>query len=293
MTTQNTAALWDSFLDERRFMKNVTPATLAYYHGVQRVWLPLLPETVADLSKPTLLQGIKSQLEGGKLSAISINTYLRGLNAFLKWLHTEAYIPKPLKVPALKTEQKIKPVFSEEQVRTVFFHKPHEMWERRVQALAVLLLDTGLRINEALTLTRDNLNLDSLCVKVMGKGRKERIIPISPECRKVLWQWLRHQPHELVFATTNGTKLSHTNSSRDFRKLCRKLKIVGVGCGWHNLRHTFATHYIDRGGDVFRLQSSLGHSQLAVTQKYVSINVKMLASVHSQLSLVSAVGRKS
>jgi integrase/recombinase XerD len=280
--------LMTKFIEERKYLKNVTPATIEYYHGVWNTWRPYLPQDPSQLTKAAVSHALMEVMKKGTLNTISVNTYRRGLNAFLKWMHLEEHIGVFLNVPALKEEKKVLQVFNADQVNELMRYRPQPMWAKRAQAVAILLLDTGLRINEALTLEKTALDLDNLLVRVMGKGRKERVVPISPECRRVMYQWLKLQPFELVFATSTGTVPSHTNSLRDFKKLCKKVGIVGVRCSWHTLRHTFATHYIRRGGDVFRLKQSLGHTTLAVTQRYVTISTADLSEVHSKMSLVAA-----
>ena len=302
MTTKNDAPekvadaptldmLMTKFIEDRMYCKNVTPATIEYYHKVWKNWHPHLPQTIEGLNRPVLKDALKGLTNRGGLSPVTINIYLRGLNAFLKWLHLEGHTPTLLHLAQIRTEKKAMVVFSEDQVRRVVEYRPKHLWAKRAHALTIFIIDTGARINEALTLTRDQLDLDNMLVLLKGKGRKERIVPISPECRKVVWQWMKTHQHHLVFATSTGTAMSHTNSSRDFKKLCTSLRIEGVRCSWHTLRHTFATHYIKRGGDVFRLKQSLGHSSLAVTQRYVTISTDDLSSVHNRLSLIGTATR--
>jgi integrase/recombinase XerD len=293
VTTETLDTLMVSFIEERQYCKNVTPATIEYYHKVWKNCRPLLPETAEELNRVVLMKLVKGLSTRGGINTVTVNIYLRGLNAFLKWLHADrALTPTLLRISLLKTEKKVMSVFSETHVDALLRYKPHHLWEKRALAIATLLIDTGARINEALTLDKENLDLPNLLVKFYGKGRKERIVPISPECRKIIYQWMKHQPHPLVFATSTGTVMSHTNSSRDFKKLCKNAGVRGVRCNWHTLRHTFGTNYISRGGDVFRLQHSLGHSDLSVTRKYVHVQTKDLSSVHSQLSLVASSGKR-
>ncbi len=123
------------------------------------------------------------------------------------------------------------------------------------------MLDSGLRLSEALTLTRQAADLDNLCLKVKGKGSRERLVPMSLELRKRLFHWqLRHQG-ELLFATRNGTRVTNRNFQRDFKRLCQRLSIAGVRCSPHTLRHSFAVGYLRKGGNIFYLSPSWGIRQ--------------------------------
>src|SRR5262249_18363686 len=143
--------------------------------------------------------------------------------------------------------------------RTIVSFKPNSFGERRLHTIILVALDTGLRIEECLTLTRSKVDFDNLVLTVKGKVNKARIVPFSQELRKVLYRWCRHHESELVFSTRHGGKVSYHNLNRDYRKLCEKLKIEKEG-SFHRLRHTFALQYVRNGGGLFHLQKQLGHT---------------------------------
>jgi len=176
-----------------------------------------------------------------------------------------------------------------EQIRRLLDFKPRVNGEKRLHTLACLLLDSGLRINEALSLRSDDVDLDNFLLRVHGKGGKDRVVPISYEMRKLMWRWLRTQQGGggLVFSTRGGTKLNYHNTLGDFKRLGNRLHITGVRFSFHTLRHTFAVNYIRNGGDVFRLQRILGHTTLEMTRRYVNLQKSDLQAVHSKLSLLS------
>src|SRR5205807_7479886 len=134
--------------------------------------------------------------------------------------------------------------------------------------LVCLLLDTGLRIDEALTLRTSDVDFDNLLVTVFGKGRKERRIPFSFELRKVLFRYERVRIRQcprcaLMFPSREGTSCDQRNSLRGLHILQDKLGLPRFG--WHRLRHTFATNYLRQGGDLVRLSMVLGHAQITTT----------------------------
>lgn len=276
-------SLIQQFIQERRYFKNVTPKTVAWYRDSFRAFADAVE------NKATVNERI-TQLRDRGVSATSVNTYLRTINAFFRWGHTEGHLPGTLiRVPKLKEEQKVLAILSQDQIQRVVGFKPRRKVEHQIHTLACLLLDTGLRISEALALTREHVDLDNLLIRVdQGKGQKQRVVPISAEMRKLLWKWLRERndPVGFVFATRDGRILQPRNVLRAFKGFGTRLKITGVRFSFHTLRHTFATNYIRGGGDVFRLQRLLGHSSLEMTRKYVNLQTADLQAVHDRLSVV-------
>jgi integrase/recombinase XerC len=98
-------------------------------------------------------------------------------------------------------------------------------------------------------LTRENCDFDSLTICVRGKGNKDRQVPISTECRKILYKFLQRHNSHLVFSTIHGGKLSYDNMRRDFNKLMATLGIETDGA-FHSLRRTFATNFAREGGNL-------------------------------------------
>jgi len=227
---------------------------------------------------------VQLRSEGRGNKAVSVNTYLRCVKAFVKWAAEEKLIGEPVKLNWLKEEQRVLATLSQEQVRRLVKWKPRNEGEKRLQCMIGLLLDTGLRISEALSLTKDRVNLDNLTLIVYGKGQKERVVPMSYEMRRLMYRWLLRHDFPVVFATRDGGKWSQRNALRDCKKFGTLLGITGVRMSFHTMRHTFAINYIRNGGDVFRLQRILGHSTLEMTRRYVNLQTEDLQAVHNRFS---------
>jgi len=146
--------LFARFLQERTYLKGVSPQTLRYYRSVRRAFFPIL----ADPTKDGMLNCIQKLLADG-VSPTSVNTYLRGFKAYVRWLHQEGHLQTVIKVEFLRTEIKVLEVLSMEHVRKLIHHRPRGTNETRAQAVALLILDTGLRIGETLSLRKDAMNL--------------------------------------------------------------------------------------------------------------------------------------
>jgi integrase/recombinase XerD len=282
----------ERFKQERQYLKGVSPTTLTWYRHSFQAFGPVLErayETTADFKGGVMdrIQALRQQGRGNK--AVSINTYLRCFKAFLNWCHQEQILKEPVKLSWLKEEQNVLATFSPAQVQLLLHWKATKFSERRLHTLVCLLLDTGLRISEALGLTADEVDMENLLIKVRGKGGKQRILPFSFEFRKVLWRATKGElpPGCSVFRTKFGTKLSQRDILRDFKKLCRRLGITGVRSP-HTLRHTFAINYLRAGGNLFYLSKILGHTSVKTTERYLqSLQVADLQAVHNRFSLLA------
>jgi integrase/recombinase XerD len=274
--------LFDRFLQERTYLKGVSPETLRYYRWVRRAFFPIL----ANPTKAGMMECIQTLLARG-VSATSINTYLRGFKAYIRWMHEEGLLKDLFRVQFLKTEQKILATLSKDQVKRLIVHRPSRQNERRAQAVSLLILDTGLRIREVLGLTKGQVDFDNMLLKVKGKGNKFRQVPFSLECRKVLFKASTRHKFDLVFSTRNGTLVTPRNFLRDFKLLGRKLGILGVRLSPHTLRHTFAVNFLQSGGDIYMLSRILGHSSVKTTEVYLkSLGVEALQEVQARTSLL-------
>jgi integrase/recombinase XerD len=156
----NYPSLCEHFIREKQYLANVSPATVAGYRWAWKAFAPVFDGTNAA-QKPDLLARIAALREGG-LSPVTVNTYLRSFNTFFAWLHREGHLPTLMKVPRLKEEKKLITAFSAEQIERLISFRPRTLTERRQHALSCLILDTGIRINEALSLTRTDVDYGSL-----------------------------------------------------------------------------------------------------------------------------------
>jgi integrase/recombinase XerD len=277
--------LFDDFVKSRRYLKNVTAKTLVWYRTSFTTFQRLHHEPT--YTKESLRAFVVTLRESG-VSPISCNTYCRAINAYLRWLHEEGHADTLLRIAPLKTEQKVIATFTAADVRKFITYRPRTFGQHRLHALTLALLDTGLRIEEALTLTRERVDLDNLLLTVDGKGQKQRVVPMSLELRKVLYRWTQKHQFPLVFPTRGGGRLTQRNLLRDLKQWGRDVGIgSGVRVSFHTLRHTFAVNYIRNGGDVFRLQRILGHTGLEMTRRYVNLQTADLQTVHHRLSPLS------
>jgi site-specific recombinase XerD len=249
----------EQFLQYGLYVRNWSPQTVTTY----RLALRDLP---ASITKASLNAAVVAMRERG-LTPGGVNLRARTINSFLSWLHEEGHIAERLKIKLLKNPPKPIQTLTDKEIQRLAAFRPKGRIQTRTWVLAMVLLDCGLRIGEALTLERENVDLDNLVLRVLGKGSKERLVPISLELRKHLFRFLRQTSGRYVFAAFSGTPLERHNVYMELRGLCRASGVTVLHP--HGFRHAYAVHATKNGLDVLRLSRILGHSSINTTQIYL------------------------
>ncbi|MBM4307446.1 MAG: tyrosine recombinase XerC [Deltaproteobacteria bacterium] len=155
----------------------------------------------------------------------------------------------------------------------------------RDHAILELLYSSGLRVGELVGLNLKHLDLNLGIVRVMGKGRKERIVPVGDQAIKALKVYLdqRRDPESEtpLFVNLRGGRLTSRSVGRLIKKYTRSSGIVRK-VSPHSLRHSFATHLLDAGADIREIQEMLGHASLSTTQKYIHLSPGKLMEVYDR-----------
>ena len=287
-----------------------SPATVEWYRRVLTYFGNYLnehnmPSTLGDLNILVVREFVlylqtKKKWSGhpfvptpkGNLAAISVQTYVRSLRAFFSWLHREGYtednILADLRPP--KAPQKLVKVLTDEEIREILACLyPDTATGCRDTAIVITLLDTGLRLSELTSLKLADAHIDQGYLKVMGKGSKERIVPIGGLAQKVLLRYIYHfrsEPlstgEDTVFLTLEGRSMSSNAIKMIFERIAEKSGVNRFHA--HLCRHTFATNYLINGGDVFSLQQILGHTSLEMVRRYVTLASAQVRVQHRKFS---------
>jgi integrase/recombinase XerD len=279
---------FSEFIRERRFLHNVSPATISWYTHAFK-WLP--SETP---SQPELKNVVMRMRERG-LKETGCNAAIRAINAYLHWdsgaeRKCGAGCTHP-HIRQLKEPDNVMPTLTDVQVKILVTWKPDKSFhERRLHLLALLLLDTGCRITEALTLRVADMDLENMLATLNGKGRKQRIVPFSFVLRKAIHRFVTDftlKPGSILIGTREGNRVKRTAALLSVKRLCTRLGFEAPARTLHAFRHTFAVEYIRRGGSVFHLQKVLGHSSLEMTRRYANLVTLDLQAMHERVSLLS------
>jgi len=260
----------------------------------------LLREYVLYLMKRTRYNGhpytpAKTEL----LSSATIHGHVRTLRAFFNWLVVEGLAQnnpaKDLKPP--KVSRKVVSTLSDEEIGAILNTFSISPSDARNQTLFMLLIDTGLRISELVNLKMDDVHMDEGYLKVMGKGKKERIVPIGNNAQRALQRYLfRFRPKPTnpvtnnVFLSISSQPLTENSMKLMFTRLAKRSGVCRLHA--HLCRHTFATRFLINGGDVFSLQQILGHSTLEMVRHYVNLASSHIAIQHQKFSPLDRLNLK-
>jgi integrase/recombinase XerD len=266
---------FQAFIEEREFLQNVSPRTIEWYKESFK-WLKAEQPTDKDLKTFVIAMRQKG------LKPISCNNRIRAVKAYLKWLGSD------LKLSYLKADKEILPTYSAEQIHKLVHFKPTRTSDKTLHIIIMILLDTGLRISEALTIRVSDIDLSNMLIKVHGKGGKDRLVAFSFELRKVLFRYVKDlNPNDLLVSTRVGGILHRRNVLRSIRRLSKRLGFQPVKRSLHAMRHTYAINYLRQGGNTFALQKSLGHSSLEMTRNYTNFLTEDLQQTQHKVSLLN------
>jgi site-specific recombinase XerD len=219
--------------------------------------------------------------KAGALSSAYIQGFARALRAFSTWLNAEGYtqtnVLQPLKPPRVQRKV-IQPLADEEIGRILRSLDLNDVYDARAYAIIWTLLDTGLRASELCGLRAEDTRIEKQgFLKVLGKGNKERLVPIGTRTMSVLLRWrdvFRPMYDELdspyLFLARDGRPLTANALQEVVKRVGRQAGVPHLHC--HLLRHTFATNYLVKEvGDPLRLQQILGHETLEMVRHYVAV----------------------
>ena len=242
------------------------------------------------------LRGFLAELHARGIARASVARKISAVRTFARYLRREGLLdndPTTL-VTAPRLEKRIpRHVGVDDMTRFLETPDVSNILGRRDRAILEVFYASGLRLSELVGLDLDDLNLSGRVVRVLGKGRKERIVPFNTTAAAALKAWLADrsafpQPQRAgksrrqkdpLFLNYRGTRLS----TRSVDKLVRKYVAAcstRYGISPHALRHSFATHLLEAGADLRAIQELLGHVQLSTTQRYTHVNAAQLLDVY-------------
>ena len=245
------------------------------------------------------VRGFMAHLLRRGLAKRSVARTLSAVRSFYRWMHRQEMVTSnPLRgVGSPKLDKHLPAWLDRSQVESLFAVAELRAQGGRfedVRNLAILELfySSGLRVSELAGIREGELDLMTGQVKVRGKGRKERIVPIGDHAVRALRQYEMRRDALAATPSADGSRvalwLSHRGKRLGVRAvqlaMTRMLDLVGedAGLSTHSLRHTFATHLLDAGADLRAVQELLGHASVRTTQVYTHTSVERLKAVHRQ-----------
>ncbi len=232
----------------------------------------------------------KRQLDGADSRTVA--KALSAVRAYFRFLVLEGAIAaNPARqVQTPRIPRRIPRVLSREEVdRLLAVRDPRDPLCLRDGAVFELIYSCGLRASEAVDLTLERISLSEGLVRVMGKGSRERIVPLGAPARKKLAEYLAEarprlmrgrKPVDYVFLGRGGKRLSRKGLWKNFKKLALSAGLQGKV---HTLRHSFATHMLEGGADLRSVQELLGHADISTTQIYTHVSQETLKRLHEEM----------
>jgi len=258
-------------------IKNLSPKTTETYEIHYYIFTKFIDKQtlISDIKEDTIDDYIMYLKQDGKRRDITINSYLRSLRAFLYYLMASNLVEK-FTIHMLKVDKKIKETYSDDELK-LLLKKPDvktcDFTEYKTWVFSNYLLATGNRISSALNLCIKDLDFENLLIDVTKtKNRKSQIIPMSSTLSLILQEYLQYRngnSDEYVFCNSYGEKGNVHTYQGLLQRYNRKRGVMKTSA--HLYRHTFAKQWILNGGDIFRLQKILGHSDLTVVKEYVNM----------------------
>jgi len=297
---ENGQELVDRFIDSLQNERNLSPSTLRAYRSDLEAYMRWVERKGLD---PLSMghRGFRrylAELDAAKYSRRSINRALSALHSFYAWLNINDVVevdasavvsgPKmPRNLPRLIPDDDMDRIFDAIEAKTsAADSSPVQVRDR---AIIELLYASGARVGEVAGLTLQGVDLRSNQIKVMGKGSKERIIPIHQLAAASLRRYLEEARPQLVsikkgtdafFLSVRGNPMSADAIRRMFKDLLLEAGVKG-DYSPHDVRHTFATRLLEGGADLRSVQEMLGHASLSTTQIYTHLSPSHLQEVHA------------
>lgn len=244
-----------------------------------------------------MIRGYLAHLNQKKATKRTILRRLSALRSFFKYLLKEGAITQnPLEeidapklektIPAPLTREEIERLFQQPDIQTFLGFRDRVIME--------LFYSSGLRISELVGLNRSDFDAINFTLRVKGKGKKERVIPITKNAAEWILRYLHHlertldgelhsaeKNHEAIFLNKWGERLSVRSVDRNFQAFLKQSGLASKATP-HTIRHTIATHWLENGMDLKTIQILLGHSSLATTTIYTKVSTKLKKVVYDK-----------
>lgn len=228
-----------------------------------------------------------------KLKRTSIVRKISAIKSFYRYLAREG-IPAEEKVLLLSSPKigvKMPSFLTIDEIFRLLDSITTSFWELRDKTIFEVLYACGLRVSELISLSEEHIDLSGLTIRVLGKGRKERLVPIGTKAAAALREYLprkrqfQQEAGQVDFTPVFINKYGRRLSSRSVARICKKhFQKNGIDdtASPHSLRHTFATHLLDAGMDLRSIQEMLGHANLSTTQRYTHLSLDHLMEVYDR-----------
>jgi tyrosine recombinase XerC len=283
----------DKFINYLRVERNASVHTITNYNVDFEMFKAFLGDRDISSIDHLVLRRFLAELRTKNYAKRTVARKLASLRSLFRFLYREGLIKKnPITAISTPKLDKKLPVFLDVDKIAKLLQCPSDdnVAGLRDRALMETLYSTGIRVSELVGLDVDDVDFISGVVKVLGKGSKERIVPIGEPALKAMRKYIEKRQEDTgdavkdkdaVFLSKSGRRLSDGTVRRVISKNIRTCSIVEK-ISPHSLRHSFATHLLDRGADLRSVQELLGHMNLSTTQIYTHVTMDRLKTVYDK-----------
>ena len=281
------------FLDYLKFEKRYSAHTIRSYQSDLLQLDDYLQDKLGGMEAvvltPVILRSWLASLKESGLEARSINRKISAVKSFFRFHQRKGILENnpSVTLKVMKTGKRLPSFLKEEQTKELMAAEEEDTWKGRTEKLLLeILYNAGLRVSELVNLKEKHLDSQRSALKVLGKGNKERMVPLKPEMLKILIDYRNSKKKvfedfdtEYLLVNSKGKKLNTQYAYRAVKHLVGQLSTTSKKHP-HLMRHTFATQLANNGADLNAIKELLGHASLAATQVYTHNTIEKLKDIH-------------
>ena len=281
------------FLDYLKFEKRYSAHTIKSYQSDLLQLDDYLQDKLGGMEAvgltPVILRSWLASLKESGLEARSINRKISATKSFFRFHQRKGILENnpSVTLKVMKTGKRLPSFLKEEQTKELMAAEEEDTWKGRTEKLLLeILYNAGIRVSELVNLKEKHLDSQRSALKVLGKGNKERMVPLKPEMLKILIDYRNSKKKvfedfdtEYLLVNSKGKRLNTQYAYRAVKHLVGQLSTTSKKHP-HLMRHTFATQLANNGADLNAIKELLGHSSLAATQVYTHNTIEKLKDIH-------------
>ena len=280
----------EKFIEYLLFEKKYSNNTIKSYEtDLNKFIIFFKNKNINNITKKDIEKYIEHLNNNLNMKSISRNiSTLKSFYKFLKINNTIHINPMDtIKNP--KQRKSLPKILSEEEVTKILDIKLKTDFDFRNKAMIELMYSSGLRVSELINLKVNDIDLDNECVRIFGKGSKERLVPLNEYAVNYLREYIlyhrkemfKHGENNYLFLNNHGEKMTRQGFFKILKKIAKE-KNIKTEFSPHTLRHSFATHLLKNGADLRSIQELLGHSDISSTQIYTHISNEKLQKNYTE-----------
>ncbi|MDB5202385.1 MAG: tyrosine-type recombinase/integrase [Ferruginibacter sp.] len=285
-----------TYLDYLKFQKRYSRHTIISYENDLSAFFSCLDKDFGEMPvtdiRPAYIRTWLAQLKESGISSKSINRKISSLRSFFKYQLKQGLLAvSPMAtIISPKSGKRLPQFVDKKDIQTLFDHVEFpDTWEGKTDRLVLeLLYNTGMRKAELIQLQESQVDTGNAAIKVLGKGNKERIIPVSPDLLNAVSSYIREKrsveplpDNQVLLVNARGKRLDPRQVYTTVKKYLSLVTTIEKRSP-HILRHSFATHLTNNGADLNAVKELLGHASLAATQVYTHNTIEKLKDIHKK-----------